>query len=214
MILVLGAATTALLVGWLVLRAFAPWARDEFHPIAWTPSPESARHPVSFSSGPAAPKVPAVLPGAPGPSGLVSCSTCHATRAPNVRLRSSTGLVEFHQGLDYRHGDLSCLSCHHAENYDTLRRADGSAVAFPEATLLCAQCHGTQYRDYLNGAHGGMTGHWDLGAGSRQRNICLDCHDAHAPAYPRVQPAFPPQDRGARQQKARMAEREDSGDHG
>jgi len=50
-----------------------------------------------------------------------------------------------------------------------------------------------------------MTGHWDLTAGGRVRNTCTDCHDVHAPAYPQVQPVFAPQDRGARQQRARAA---------
>jgi formate-dependent nitrite reductase cytochrome c552 subunit len=86
------------------------------------------------------------------------------------------------------------MSCHNAENYDSLRRADGQEVSFGRVMDLCAQCHGPQFRDYTHGAHGGMNGHWDLRSGPRTRNNCIDCHDPHAPAYPKVMPVFPPKD--------------------
>jgi hypothetical protein len=60
---------------------------------------------------------------------------------------------------------------------------------------LCAQCHGPQFRDYQHGAHGGMSGFWDLSKGGRTRNNCIDCHDPHAPKYPTVTPARGPNDR-------------------
>jgi hypothetical protein len=60
---------------------------------------------------------------------------------------------------------------------------------------LCGQCHGPQARDYAHGAHGGMTGYWDLSRGPRERNNCIDCHDPHAPAFPKVRPVFAPKDR-------------------
>ncbi len=168
-------------------------------------APEPALHAVVIRPGPATPKVLATLPQTGGVPAMVSCSTCHATRRPDVTNASAEALNEFHQGLRYRHGDLSCLSCHNAANYDTLRRADGTAIEYPNTIQLCAQCHGPQYRDYQNGSHGGMTGHWDLRAGGRVRNTCTDCHDVHSPAYPQVQPVFPPVDRGARQQRDRAA---------
>ncbi len=127
----------------------------------------------------------------------VACGACHATSAPRPDTRLGTDLDEFHQGLQYQHGSLTCLSCHDASNYDQLRMADGRGLPFPDAMTLCAQCHGPQFRDYSRGSHGGMTGHWDLSKGPRSRNHCVDCHDPHAPQYPIVQPAFPlPPDRG------------------
>ncbi len=170
--------------------------------------PDPALHAVRIRPGPQTPKVMATLPQTGGVPAMVSCSTCHATRRPDIANASAEALDEFHQGLKYRHGGLSCLSCHNAANYDTLRRADGAAIAYPNTIQLCAQCHGPQYRDYQNGSHGGMTGHWDLRVGERVRNTCTDCHDVHAPAYPRVRPVFPPQDRGARQQRDRAAAHE------
>lgn len=130
-----------------------------------------------------------------GEAVTVSCSTCHSTITPNPDIRSADQLQQFHQGLEFDHGRLNCLSCHNANNYDTLHLADGSSLPFRQVKSLCAQCHGTQSRDYHKGSHGGMTGHWDLSKGGRYRNNCIDCHDPHHPSYPQVLPVFEPIDR-------------------
>jgi hypothetical protein len=127
-----------------------------------------------------------------GQAVMVSCGTCHDTREPNLKASNGELLKEFHKGLKTRHGDQTCLSCHNPEDYNTLKRADGRSLDFSESMQLCAQCHGPQYRDYQNGSHGGMTGHWDLKQGPRERNHCTDCHDPHHPKYPLVMPVFPP----------------------
>jgi NAD-dependent SIR2 family protein deacetylase len=127
---------------------------------------------------------------------LASCGTCHATRPANGELKIGMELKTFHQGLKGGHGSLTCISCHNAaDGYQTLRLADGRGLPFSEVMQLCAQCHGPQFRDYQHGAHGGMTGHWDLSKGGRMRNNCIDCHDPHSPKYPIVRPAAPPNDR-------------------
>ncbi|MCA9263470.1 MAG: hypothetical protein KDA60_06455 [Planctomycetales bacterium] len=130
-----------------------------------------------------------------GRVGKVNCSTCHSVRAPNFENRQSADLDEFHQGMEFVHGDLTCYSCHNPTDSDTLRRADGAAVEYPDVMHLCAQCHGNEARDYRRGAHGGMNGYWDLTRGGRVRNNCIDCHDPHAPAYPHMQPTFKTRDR-------------------
>jgi hypothetical protein len=124
-----------------------------------------------------------------------SCTTCHATRTPNRDNRVAEDLDEFHGGLIFAHASITCLACHDSTNYDRLRLADGSGLPYAEVMTLCAQCHGTQARDYEHGAHGGMTGYWDLTRGPRHRNNCVDCHDPHAPAFPRMMPTFKPIDR-------------------
>jgi len=160
-------------------------------------SPASPRHRVAIRQPIQTPRVETGKVDAQGHSITVSCGSCHATSSPRPDTRQSAELDEFHQGLHYQHGSLSCLSCHDAANYDQLRLADGRGVPFPDAMSLCAQCHGPQYRDYSHGSHGGMTGYWDLSRGPRQRNHCVDCHDPHAPQFPIVLPAFPlPADRG------------------
>jgi hypothetical protein len=125
----------------------------------------------------------------------VACSTCHQTKPSNAEARLGRPLAAFHQNLAGKHGDLACAACHNpADGYQTLRLAHGASVPFSEVMQLCAQCHGPQYRDYLHGAHGGMTGYWDLSRGPRVRNNCVHCHDPHAPRYGVVQPARGPGD--------------------
>ncbi|MDJ0974834.1 MAG: cytochrome c3 family protein, partial [Planctomycetota bacterium] len=128
-------------------------------------------------------------------SASVSCSTCHSMMAPNPTRRAGDELVRFHKDAHVAHGNLTCLSCHNESDYDSLRLADGTAVDFSDVMTLCAQCHGTQARDYEHGVHGGATGYWDTTRGPQVRNQCTHCHAPHAPTYKRMQPTFKPRDR-------------------
>jgi len=144
------------------------------------------------------PPVPTVKLAPNRPDGMpvsASCGTCHATRKVDRTNRFSTDLTDFHQQIKVQHGALTCLSCHNENNYDQLKLADATAVEYPDVMQLCAQCHGPQMTDFQHGAHGGMTGHWDLSRGPRERNNCVDCHHPHEPAFPAMQPTFKPIDR-------------------
>lgn len=125
----------------------------------------------------------------------VSCASCHANMEPNFATRSSEQLEEFHRGLHFNHGNMSCLTCHNANNYNALRLADGREIAYENVQTMCAQCHAPQARDFDRGAHGGMTGYWDRTRGPRHRKNCIDCHDPHGPAFPHMIPTFKPYDR-------------------
>ncbi len=151
--------------------------------------------PVVINRPEGPPRLRLDAPDALGRPVTVACSTCHTIREPNIENRSTIDLDEFHQGLSVLHGELACLACHNPGDYDTLRLADGRAIEFSNVMTLCAQCHGPQWTDYQRGAHGGMSGHWDLTRGGRVRNNCIDCHDPHAPAFPMMQPTFKPRDR-------------------
>lgn len=151
--------------------------------------------PVLIRQAAAAPKVLTGRTNYLGEAVTVGCVTCHTTTKPNIETHSSAELDEFHQGLKFAHGNLACLSCHNAQNYDTLHLATGKPVEFANVMTLCAQCHGTAMRDYERGSHGGMNGHWDLTKGPRTRNNCVNCHDPHSPKYPQAMPVFPPRDR-------------------
>jgi hypothetical protein len=136
------------------------------------------------------------ITGADGQVAVIACATCHALREePHALPTSADALGPPHGGLRFEHGQVSCASCHHPDNYDQVRLADGTALPLTEAMQLCTQCHGTQARDFARGAHGGMRGSWDRARGPRERNNCLDCHDAHAPSFPSFTPAPPPRDR-------------------
>lgn len=156
-----------------------------------TPEP-AVIHPVVIRTPAGVPLIHSGQVDAQGKPVMVACATCHDTREPNYETRSGVTLKDFHQGLQFAHGNQSCLSCHNTKDYDTLKQADGRPLEFSQTLMLCAQCHGPQYRDYQNGSHGGMQGHWDLTRGGRTRNTCTDCHDPHHPAYPEVMPVFPP----------------------
>lgn len=125
----------------------------------------------------------------------VSCASCHANMEPNFTTRSGEQLEEFHLGLHFDHGNMTCLTCHNANNYNALRLADGSEIAYQNVQSMCAQCHAPQHRDFLRGAHGGMSGYWDRSRGPQHRKNCIDCHDPHAPAFPHMIPTFKPYDR-------------------
>ncbi len=166
------------------------------HAAAPAPSDEPvARYPVTIHRPDGPPRVAIDSRDALGDHNTVACSNCHSIRTPNPENRQPSDLNDFHLGMTFSHGTLACLSCHNPSDYDTLRLADNTVVEHPDVMTLCAQCHGPQYRDYQHGAHGGMNGYWDLTRGPRVRNNCVDCHDPHLPAYPKMQPTFKPKDR-------------------
>lgn len=124
-----------------------------------------------------------------------SCSTCHTTRQPDFKNKTTADLDEFHKLMHFSHGAVSCLSCHNSNDYDALKLADGTRVEFIDVMTLCAQCHGPQMRDFEHGAHGGMNGFWDLKYGPQVKNNCVDCHNPHTPQFPKMNPTFKPKDR-------------------
>lgn len=165
--------------------------------------PPRSRPAPGPATGTVAIHVPERLTGiaTPAPDSLgrpmrVACVTCHSVRKPDALPTSTTALDEFHQGLTFQHGSLRCAACHVLGDQSTLHLADGAEIAMTDALQLCRQCHGPQARDYDHGAHGGMTGYWDLSAGGRVRNHCIDCHDVHVPQYQPSRPVLPPRDRG------------------
>lgn len=140
------------------------------------------------------------LHGAQNKGRTLNCHVCHmgsdARRSLSKRIEQSRDSEDFiHKDVELQHGDLSCASCHDQNAGAQLHLADGTPVSTQDTMKLCAQCHGPQYRDYQQGAHGGMQGHWDLSRGPRQRNHCRHCHGAHRPAFPLVRPVAPPRDR-------------------
>ncbi|MCY1022774.1 hypothetical protein [Pyxidicoccus sp. MSG2] len=122
----------------------------------------------------------------------VPCVTCHSLKEPAPMPRSPEQLQAFHRGLQFRHGDNACTSCHQADAPQSLHLATGEPLPMTEVVTLCSQCHGPQARDFRAGAHGGMTGYWDASRGGRTRNNCVSCHDPHAPKYAGALPVMPP----------------------
>lgn len=153
------------------------------------------RFPVEIRKPSGPPRVVTPLKNAHGSAVTVTCSTCHNTRQPNDQNRTVNDLDEFHGGMVFSHGTVSCLSCHNPSDYDSLKLADGRRVEFTDVMTLCGQCHGPQLKDYEHGAHGGMNGYWDLTRGPQVKNNCVDCHSPHSPQFPKMRPTFKPRDR-------------------
>lgn len=187
---------TALLAAALVASGCGRPALPQEPDETVSPAPAVAHHPITIRTPHGPPVVTTGTYDEHGRPVTIACATCHATKPANADRQLGTPLVLFHQGLVGKHGNLSCVSCHNpADGYASLRLADGKTVPYTDVMTLCAQCHGPQYRDYQHGAHGGMTGHWDLTKGGRTRNNCVDCHNPHTPKYPTVSPAAGPHDR-------------------
>ena len=168
-------------------------------PTAWT-EPEITEavplHPVVVRKPAGAPTIPTGTFDEKGNPVSIACANCHTTKPTNPDAKLGAPLRMFHQSLAGAHGNLACSTCHNpADGFSTLRLADGKSLPYSEVMTLCSQCHGPQARDYQHGAHGGMTGYWDVKKGARARNNCVDCHAPHAPKYPTVQPARGPNDR-------------------
>jgi len=96
-----------------------------------------------------------------------------------------------HVALDHGLNDR-CLNCHDRDDRNLLVLASGETILFADAPRLCAQCHGTTYRDWSQGMHGRTNDYWDVTRGPRRRLSCTECHDPHAPAYDAMRPLAGP----------------------
>ncbi|MBM4108751.1 MAG: hypothetical protein FJ255_08055 [Phycisphaerae bacterium] len=106
---------------------------------------------------------------------------------------SDTGRVPappaLHAGIALRHGlNNRCTNCHDSKDLERLRLHDGKPIPYSQVAMLCAQCHGTVYRDWERGSHGKTLGAWSNDMAEKTRLRCSECHDPHAPAYPKYTP--------------------------
>jgi predicted CXXCH cytochrome family protein len=117
-----------------------------------------------------------------------NCAECHPPDDPVKLDYDAAGVVvvpKGHEGLlRMAHGrNNACFNCHDREQLNQLHTPEGVKLTFEQATLLCASCHGTTYRDWQAGAHGRTGGHWLRFAGPFDRQECTSCHDPHAPRF-------------------------------
>lgn len=110
-----------------------------------------------------------------------TCNGCHqifAVRPTDDRPR------EYHLDIHLRHGlNNRCINCHDAGDMQRLTLRDGTSVPFSDTPRLCAQCHGTVYRDWQRGTHGKTLGSWVTDSPDQHRLNCNQCHDPHSPKY-------------------------------
>ncbi|MBL9140747.1 MAG: hypothetical protein JNK53_02670, partial [Phycisphaerae bacterium] len=85
-----------------------------------------------------------------------NCNGCHQIFQPVPHTERA---LTYHQEIVLSHGmNDRCLNCHDADNREMLTLRDGSTVPFADTPQLCAQCHGTVYRDWQRGTHGKTLG--------------------------------------------------------
>jgi len=146
---------------------------------------------VPFPPGPAASRdvedtAAKHVPPPPLNADMWPCSQCHDNKdlTSNPKRRE---LNQPHDEIKLTHDEKHrwCLDCHDAENRDVLRLASGAQVPFERSYELCGQCHGDKYRDWRAGVHGRRTGQWN---GEKQYQLCVHCHDSHAPQFKPLKP--------------------------
>jgi hypothetical protein len=125
-----------------------------------------------------------LLPHALSPKNF-PCSKCHRYTKANPERRK---LELAHTTILIEHAAQQrwCLDCHDG---DKLRLPNGELIGYEYSFMLCAQCHGTVFRDWKAGIHGKRTGAWN---GEKLYRLCVSCHDAHQPKFKPMEPKAPP----------------------
>jgi hypothetical protein len=126
---------------------------------------------------------------------MKNCDTCHLIKQVKLEYDQDGSVIipKGHESwLVVAHGrnnlNNNCFNCHNPQQLDQLVTRDGTKLRLDEATLLCASCHGTTYRDWQAGVHGRTNGYWDRKLGPITRQECTSCHDPHNPTFPKMIP--------------------------
>lgn len=166
-----------LAAGFLLL-ALALWATAG--PAAVPLAPQAKVDPAALKPGPrreAMADPPTLTVG----GAAQNCNACHQIFKSNSPAGEGS---RFHSGIALRHGmNNRCVNCHDTDDREKLTLRDGHRVAFAETPTLCAQCHGTVFRDWQHGTHGKTMGSWVTGSPDQRRLTCNQCHDPHSPRY-------------------------------
>jgi len=109
-----------------------------------------------------------------------NCMDCHEIIDSEPR---NEDLIQ-HEHIKMDHGlNGRCINCHDIKDRDKLVLRDGKTVGFGKSPMLCAQCHGTTYREWERGVHGKTLGYWDTTQGEAKKLLCVECHNPHSPHY-------------------------------
>ncbi len=115
-----------------------------------------------------------------------NCNGCHQIFQSNSPAGAA---LNYHNEIQLRHGlNNRCVNCHDPQNRERLTLRDGVTVSFAETAQLCAQCHGTVYRDWERGTHGKTLGSWITNSDAQRRLSCTECHNPHSPKYDPYKP--------------------------
>lgn len=180
-------------IGWLLPTGFLALAIVLLVDVRGIEIPLAASTPVDAASLVVGPRREAMQdPAVIAVEGLSqTCSGCHqifdSSRAAGAA--SSDRPLSYHQEIQLAHGlNDRCVNCHASEDLQMLTLRDGTLVPFAETPTLCAQCHGTVFRDWQRGTHGKTLGSWITHSKQQRRLSCNECHDPHSPKYPSYVP--------------------------
>lgn len=127
--------------------------------------------------------------------------------------------------LTHGGANIWCLDCHSADHRDKLVKLNGEMVSFNESFRICGQCHGPTLRDWEAGTHGRTNGYWNREMdkeGLSQRQLCVECHNPHAPDFRGMSPlagpvtrlkSLPHKETKASHEDIHKGERDDLGPH-
>ncbi len=117
------------------------------------------------------------------------CSNCHNKPLPQLVTERKKNEKKAHWEVELHHADLetmNCATCHDDPAKDQLVLLGGKEISFDHSYKQCGQCHSTQMKDWIGGAHGKRLGGWKP---PRLINTCTNCHNAHKPAFESRWPA-------------------------
>jgi hypothetical protein len=117
------------------------------------------------------------------------CSNCHSKPLAQLQLEQEAIGKKAHWDIELVHANtevMNCKTCHKDAVSDQLVMLSGRNVSFDQSYKLCGQCHSTQIKDWIGGAHGKRLGGWKP---PRLINTCVNCHNPHKPAFESRWPA-------------------------
>jgi hypothetical protein len=110
------------------------------------------------------------------------CQNCHSIPLTEMGTAGQREKKRAHWDVQVMHAGatvMDCFTCHSKTHLDQLESLGGHPISFDRSFELCAQCHTTQYKDWLGGAHGKNLSGW---LPPRVAQTCVGCHDPHKPA--------------------------------
>lgn len=108
-----------------------------------------------------------------------ACNECHSK--PVDQLHKEGLGKKAHWDITINHADtktMACASCHNSENMNNLQSITGDPIDFDKSYQLCSQCHHSQVKDWIGGAHGKNISGWKS---ERVSKLCVECHNPHQP---------------------------------
>jgi hypothetical protein len=110
------------------------------------------------------------------------CQNCHDTALDKLKFGNETDIKNAHWDIELKHAKASvmtCNTCHNSNNLNSLISLTGDPISIDRSYDMCGQCHSTQYKDWLGGAHGKSLSGWRQ---PRVIKTCVGCHNPHDPS--------------------------------